>query len=137
MPERLTRSRRIPKHFGCTRFDHRQAIHLLQHPSSSSHKDGTKVMLWQFLQFTKGQSSSGQPPCLAGPFDTMQDDLVDHQNEAYWRGKRRPSLKPPFNLKSIFSPRVPWDLPERRRMKSTTQAPSLSALLVSLKPYYW
>jgi len=101
-PERLTRSWRIPKCFDRTRFDHRQATHLLQ----TSPKPITQTkMAWgfkgnRFPPNHQGQSSSSQPPCVAGPFDAMQDDLVNHQTRPTRGASNGQPLEPPFNLEA-------------------------------------
>ncbi len=81
-----------PRVASCIRFDHRQAIHLLQHRLSLSQKDSIRL---QRQKHALGQSPSSRLP-------TWQDSSTRHKTtqssirEAYLRGKQIESLKTPF-----------------------------------------
>jgi len=87
---------RIPKWLAASGFDHRQAIHLLQHCSSMSHKDSSRLQ----RQNKKKVEPSDQSPSSRLP--TWQDSSTRSETtqssikEAYWRGEQTRSLKAPF-----------------------------------------
>jgi len=83
-----------PRVASCIRFDHRQAIHLLQHRSSLSQKDSSRLQ--QRQKRTLGQSPSSRLP-------TWQDSSTRHKTtqssikEAYLRGEQTESAQSPLS----------------------------------------
>jgi len=88
---------RIPKWLAASGFDHRQAIHLLQHCSSMSHKDSSRLQ----RQNKKKVEPSDQSPSSRLP--TWQDSSTRSETtqssikEAYWRGEQTRSAQSPFS----------------------------------------
>jgi hypothetical protein len=67
-PKRHAQTWRIPKWLSCIRSDHQQAIHLLQHRSSTSQKRWLKAS--KAANNHQGQSPSSQASHIAGLIDS-------------------------------------------------------------------
>jgi len=90
-----------PPVVSCIRFDHRQAIHLLQHRSITSHKDGSRLQRW--AKPTSFHNHQARPLWISLP--TKRDSLTQHKTGQPTIRKRptgeasnTKSLQPPFNL---------------------------------------
>jgi hypothetical protein len=92
---RATWTWRIPKWLSCIGFDHRQAIHLLQHRSSMSHKDSSRL---------QRQKSSPRASPLRVGFPHGRTHQLDGRRPS--RPSKRPTREAsePGSLKAPFQP---------------------------------
>ena len=86
-----------PQVASCIRFDHRQAIHLLQHRSSTSHKDGSRLQR-QTKEKPSGRSPFEQASRVAGLIDSIKGNPVVHRRGLLERRANQVRSKPLFNL---------------------------------------
>lgn len=81
----------------CIRFDHRQAIHILQCHSSKVTKGQLKATKGKASPDTRGQSRSSWASHMAGLINSTQDDPVYHQRGLLKRRANNTSLKSPLS----------------------------------------